>query len=180
MLKVVLLIPLPLLMWVIPIFTRAEGHNKDFYSWGGWYGTYDNPPEGDESYISKRALYPNVTTGFKGYVNRALWMWRNKLYGYNAFASVKYKSNLTVKKVGKSYISDKDRVPGWYFVQLFDGKNLVGFEFYGVFPWKYNITKVERDVRIRMGWKIDTDKFQRYGFAQLVGTLNPFDGYGDD
>lgn len=25
-----------------------------------------------------------------------------------------------------------------------------------------------------------TDKFQRYGFAQLVNTFNPFDGYGDD
>ena len=62
-----------------------------------------------------------------------------------------------------------------YFVRVraLDSWQVVGFEFYGVFPYCKT-----RDVRIRLDWKILTDKFQRQGFAQLVNTFNPFDGYG--
>ena len=46
LLKLGLLLTLPFAMLVIPLFTRAEGHDKPLYTWGGWYGTYDNPPQG--------------------------------------------------------------------------------------------------------------------------------------
>ena len=77
--------------------------------------------------------------------------------------------------LGRDGISDKEGNPGWYFVRVraLDSWRVVWFEFYGVFPYCKT-----RDVRIRLGWKILTDKFQRQGFAQLVNTFNPFDGYG--
>lgn len=48
-----------------------------------------------------------------------------------------------------------------------------GFEFYCILPWSET-----RDLRCRIGWKMMTPKFKEYGFAQLVTTCNPFDGYG--
>jgi hypothetical protein len=173
--KFALLLTLPFAMWIIPIFTRAEGHNKNIYSWGGWYGTYDNGPEGDEGYVTKRSLFPNEVTGFKGYINRALWMWRNKLYGYNVLAGVKFHEDTKISFVGNPDISDKHKIKGWYYAEVHLNGKLVGFEFYCVLPWSKR-----RNLRARLGWKILTRKFEQYGFAQLVTTANPFDGYGDD
>lgn len=77
--------------------------------------------------------------------------------------------------MGDPNISDKERRPGWYFAQLRLAGKLIGFELYVVAPWSFG-----RCIRMRLGWKLMTDKFERYGFAQLVNTCNPFDGYGDD
>lgn len=173
--KAVLFLTLPFAMVIVPLFTRAQSHDKPIYTWGGWWGTYDNPPQGDEGYVSKRCMFPNVLTGIRGYINRALWMWRNKLYGYNAFASVKYGADVSVEHTGNPDISDKYKVPGHYIARAFKGKKLIGFEFYAVWPWSKR-----RNLRIRLGWKILTRKFEQYGFAQLVTTANPLDGYGND
>lgn len=175
LLKLGLLLTLPFAMLVIPLFTRAEGHDKPLYTWGGWYGTYDNPPQGDQGYVTKRCMFPLLTTGWKGYVNRALWMWRNKLYGYNAFASIPFGDDVKVEFTGNPNISDKYKVAGSYTAYAFKGKKLIGFEYYAVLPWSES-----RNFRIRLGWKILTRKFEQYGFAQLVTTANPFDGYGDN
>lgn len=173
--KGMLLLSLPLAMLVVPLFTRAQGPDKRIYTWGGWYGTYDNPPQGDRGYVTKRSLFPNVITGWKGYINRALWMWRNKLYGYNAFASVPFSADVKVEFTGNPDISDKYKIAGSYKAYAFKGKRLIGFEYYAVLPWSK-----KRNLRFRLGWKILTRKFEQYGFAQLVTTFNPLDGYGDN
>ena len=161
---------------VIALFTKEQAYTgQSNYKWGWIWGTHDNPPQGDRSFVTKRAFFPSVVTGWKGYVNRVQWMWRNKLYGFAKYASLEYNPSYTVTVKGNPDISDKDKVSGWYFVTLKDGEKLVGFEFYCVLPY----TKT-RDLRCRLGWKILTSKFERFGFAQHVGTFNPFDGYGDD
>lgn len=173
--KLLLLLTLPFACLIIPMFTRAEGHDKKIYKWGSIWGTYDNPPEGDEGYIKKRSYFPNITTGFKGYLNRAGWMWRNKLYGYNKIVSVPFSDDVKVEFVGNPNISDKYKIAGTYSAYAYKGKKLIGWEFYAVLPWSKT-----RNLRIRMGWKILTRKFEEYGFAQLVTTINPLDGYGDN
>lgn len=170
-----LLLTVPVAAPIIAAFTRAMPYGQAPYSWGWLWGTYDNPPQGDEGYVRERAPFPGVTTGWRGYLNRCMWMIRNPLYGFAKRAGVNYSPTYQLSYTGNPNISDKYKVPGWYLAKLHDGKKLVAFEFYCVLPWGFG-----RCLRARLGWKIMTDKFQRYGFAQLVNTCNPFDGYGDD
>jgi len=173
----VLMLPTLLVVpFIIALIYKEEEYKDDgSYTWGWIWGTYDNPPQGDEGFVAKRSFFPNITTGLKGYINRVQWMWRNKLYGLDKYTSLKYKPSLKLQVKGKEDISDKEKVPGWYWVKAFDGKKLVGFELYCVLPWSDT-----RNLRARLGWKILTDKFERFGFAPHVNTFNPFDGYGDD
>lgn len=162
---------------VIPLGTRAQFDPARKYTWGGWFGTYDNPPQGDEGYVTKRAPYPNVVTGFKGYINRVQWMRRNRLYGLKRKLSVEFKPGSTILLKGNPDISDKYKVPGTLRATAVDSQGRpYAFEYYKV--WPYSKT---RCVRIRLGWKIKGRKFTQPGdFAPLVFTINPFDGYGND
>lgn len=169
-----LLLTVPVAAVVIAAFNRAQPNDEAPYTWGGWYGTYDNPPQGDEGFVAKRAPFPNVTTGLSGYVNRVAWMIRNPLYGLARKMALPYSDDLQLSYRGNPKISDKNRVPGYYFAQVKRYGRLVGFEFYAVLPYTTG-----RCLRTRLGWKIMTDKFQRYGFAQFVDTFNPVDGYGE-
>lgn len=170
-----------LYLLMLPISTPAAfigstWTRPDDTNWGGWFGTYDNPPQGDKGFVRERAPFPGYTTGWRGYLNRCMWMIRNPLYGYARKAAVDYSPSLVVTHKGDESISDKYKRPGWYFAKAENlAGQIVAFEFYCVLPWGFG-----RCLRARLGWKIMTDKFQRYGFAQLVNTFNPFDGYGDD
>lgn len=168
-----LLLTVPLAAPVIAAFTRAQPQNLLSYSWGWIYGTYDNPPQGDEGFASVRAPFPWVTDSWRGYLNRCVWMIRNPLYGFAKIAGVRFSQGTAISYIGDPDISDKARRPGYYFAKAMRGGKLVAFEFYCVLPWGLG-----RCLRARLGWKIMTDKFQRNGFAQLVNTCNPFDGYG--
>lgn len=133
------------------------------------------PPQGDRGFVTKRAFFPNTTTGWKGYINRIQWMWRNKFYGLDKYTGITYSPEYTKVVTGREDISDKEKRPGSYLVKLYHRDKLIGFEYYLVKPWSET-----RDIRVRLGWKILTDKFERFGFAPHVGTTNPFDGYGDE
>lgn len=160
---------------IVPLFTREQEYGKPEYTWGWLWGTYDNPPQGDQGYVRKRALFPSVTTGVKGYVNRAMWMLRNPLYGLSKRMSLKWSDTAVLTVTGNPNISDKYKIPGKMFATLHEGNKLIGFEFYIVKPWSET-----KDLRMRLGWKMTTEKYKDKGFAQFVGTCNPFDGYGDE
>ncbi len=165
--------------WVVSMFTRAQPDlNEHGKPWGGWFGTWDNPPQGDEKY-QRECMFPGVTTGLKGYWNRVGWLRRNPLYGFNKWAGIPYKDSYEFHVDGNENISDKDRVPGSYYAKVIDAHNgkVVAFEYYLVKPWR--IGSFEKCIRVRLGWKVMTDKFERYGFATLVDTANPFKSYGD-
>lgn len=168
-----LLLTVPVAAPLIAAFTREQAYGQPLYTWGWLWGTWDNPPQGDEGYVAKRSWFPGVTTGFKGYLNRVGWMFRNPTYGYAKLAGVTYSESYTMVTTGDDEISDKTMTPGSRFSRLYDGSKLVAFEYYIVKPWSGS-----RDLRMRLGWKISTDKFAEYKFAQLVNTINPFDGYG--
>jgi hypothetical protein len=169
-----LLLTLPIAAPIVAAFTRAEQFGYDNYSWGWIWGTYDNPPQGDEGFVRKRAPFKGLITGWQGYVNRVAWMIRNPLYGFAKIAGVKYDPQYALEFSGNPDISDKYKISGFYFATLKDNGKLVAFELYAVLPYGFG-----RCVRARLGWKIMTDKFERYGFGQFVNTFNPFDGYGD-
>lgn len=173
----VLLLPLwvfgPL---VLSIFTRpAPDLGKDTPNWGGWLGTYDNPPQGDAPWVERRCPYPNELTGLKGYWNRVTWLYRNVGYGYKKQFGLKYDPNNIVIKSGNPNISDRDKIPGEYWVECFRDDKRIGFEYYTVRP---NEDETEC-FRMRIGWKIDSSKYTEYGFAPYVFTINPWKDYGE-
>jgi hypothetical protein len=164
-----------LLAPIVSLFT-ARGWPR----WGGWLWTYDNPPQGDEGYQKHRAPF---TSGYlepwQLYVNRVFWLWRNPGYGFQKWCGVGYGNGLVVKIIGDGgfgdRISDKAGRAGWYYAEGWnDFGDVVAFELYVVWPWCRS-----RCVRIRLGWKILTDKFKRLQFAPMVNTANPFKSYGD-
>lgn len=171
----VLLITTPIANLIIPLFTKTEEERDDRrYDWGWIYGTYDNPPQGDRGWILTRSPYPNILTGWRGYVNRVGWMRRNRLYGLKKKLSVGYEHDTEVLIKGDPNISDKYKVAGWMFAVAKTDGDVVAFEWYSVTPWSKR-----RNLRIRIGWKIKGRKFVQSGdFAPMVFTINPFDGYG--
>lgn len=172
--KLVLFITVPFANIIVPFFYRAKSYDADKYTWGGIWGTFDNPPQGDRGWVTKHSIFPNIVTGWKGYVNRVGWMFRNPLYGYSKLIGVDYKEGYELMIHGNPDISDKYKISGWMFATLRDTRgNLIAFEWYSVTPYSKT-----RNVRIRLGWKIKTEKMQERGWARHVVTINPFDGYG--
>lgn len=174
-LHIALLPTVPVAAPVVALLSRPDVHKKPGgYRWGWIWGTYDNPPQGDEGYVAKRAPFVNVVTGWRGYINRVMWMVRNPLYGLNRKTGVWCKSSTKVVIQGDPYISDKYRIPGWLLATARNGKQLAAFELYVIAPWSKR-----RCLRLRLGWKIKGRKFTNQGdLAPLVTACNPFDGYG--
>ena len=170
-----------ILMWIsnlfvapiLSLFTKAQPDlNEKTKQWGWLYGTWDNPPQGDSKH-QREGIYPYATTGLKGYVMRVLWLYRNPCYGYQKMVGVKYNPIGAVSFKGDDRISDKYGLSGYYFAEYKLNGKVEAFEFYGIYP--YSKTKC---FRIRVGWKIMTDKFKKYGFATFVDTATPFKTFG--
>lgn len=49
-----LLLTVPVAAPIISAFTREQPYGLSPYSWGGMWGTYDNPPQGDKGYVRER------------------------------------------------------------------------------------------------------------------------------
>ena len=154
--------------FIVSAWTRP-----DDIDWGGCFGTYDNPPQGDRKWLKD---HPELA-GWRGYLNRVGWIRRNRLYGLKRWLAVDYAVCTTRKFRGNQAISDKYKIAGWLFVTArCHNKKLRAFEWYSVTPYTKN-----RCLRMRIGWKIKGDKFDEVGeFGALVFTINPFDTYGDD
>ena len=174
LLKLLILPTVPFASIIIPLFTRAMP-DQPLYTWGSIYGTFDNPPQGDRGWITKHSPFPNVTTGWEGYLNRVGWMLRNPLYGLAKKLGIDYEPTDVLSIKGDPNISDKYGIQGWMHASLRDRKGkLKAFEWYSVTPWSKT-----RCLRVRLGWKIKTDKMQERGWARMVFTCNPFDGYNN-
>jgi len=149
--------------------------SKGWPKWGSWFWTYDNPPQGDSGWISKRSFFPNTNDKLELYCNRVGWLWRNPGYGFQKAVSIPWQEGHLVTVVGNDRISHKYQREGKYFARCTDKEGrLVAFEFYWI--KKYSET---RCIRFRIGYKLVTDKFAgKLRFAPLVNTINPWDGWG--
>lgn len=169
-LNVVFVLATFILAPVISLFTS----DNRWPSIGGIFYTYDNPPFGDDGYIEKRSHFPLAIDGLEGYINRVGWLFRNPAYGFAKSAGIDYRDVEKMFEHGNLDVSDKYKVSGYYFTSAYDVfGEIIAFEFYGVFPWSSS-----RCLRVRVGWKLQTDKFERLGFAPFVCMINPFKKYG--
>jgi hypothetical protein len=147
--------------------------------WGGWFWTYDNPPQGDGGFQAKRAPYVPAVTAWERYFNRVAWLYRNPTYGFSRLLGVPFERGCKVeiaRKVGNGInISDKYRRAGYYLAICRDVDDIpIAFEFYMVLPWSDT-----QCLRVRLGWKIMSDKFTELRFAPLVHMVNPLKSYGE-
>lgn len=162
---------------ILSIFTKAQPDlDEEGEAWGWLYGTWDNPPQGDEKW-QRECYFPHITTGFKGYINRVGWLFRNPCYGFQKKAGIPYDKMNVISCEGNENISDKYEIAGKYFATVKDTNGKVlAFEYYIIKPW--TILPWKKCQRYRLGWKIMTDKYERYGFATLVDTINPMKSFG--
>lgn len=167
------LLHLPVLLLSVllaPLLSLATANG--WPKWGVWFWTHDNPPQGDPVYRSQRCWFPNVDTGWRGYINRVQWLWRNPVYGLGRKLGVEHSVG-EVEVTGNPDISDRRGIPGSYFATYrVDGK-LQAFEYYAIIPWAQH-----RCLRIKLGWKIATRRFAgEQGYGILVYLVNPFMSY---
>jgi hypothetical protein len=203
----------------ISIFTEAqEDLDETTPYWGGLFGTYDNPPQGDAKH-QREGIFPGATEGWKGYVMRVTWLWRNPAYNFQKKVGIEkpQEGSYHFSHTGKSWkdprglavhdylnISDKYAKPGWYYSELYEQSEVKAFEFYAIIPtirgftWSFCLPTMYFDgltpsfryrmctikvpnkcIRVRLGYKLMTDKFQRYGFAPLVDTVTLWKVYGE-
>ena len=159
---------------ILSIFTRAKPDlNEKGEQWGWIYGTWDNPPQGDSKW-QREGWFPYITTGWKGYLNRVGWLYRNPCYGLQKMMGIDYNPNNLIGCKGNENISDKYGIAGSYYAEVRSpaGK-VLGFEYYLIKPYGNG-----KCLRVRLGWKIMTDKFEKYGFAAFVDTITPYKQFG--
>ena len=155
---------------IAPVLSLFTGNG--WPDWGGWFWTYDNPPEGDGGYIATRAPFIPASTPFQKYVNRVFWLWRNPAYGLDKKLGIQYLQSMAVHIWGNPDVSDKEGVSGWYLAKCFNNGELVAFEFYAVIPYG------KMCLNMRLGWKITARKFKELGFAAIVNTFSPTKQFG--
>src|SRR5699024_5311380 len=125
-----------LLSPLVALFTAPLGRYREWaINTFSLFLTYDNPPEGDRGWVGKRSPFPNILYGWRGYVNRLGWVYRNPLYGLKKKLSLEYGENTRVEVFGNEDVNDKYGVPGWLFCLVRDGDRLVGWEWYSVTPY---------------------------------------------
>lgn len=174
-----ILLALSLFWYVGAIFvalTSKPEVDTDRHTWGGWFGTYDNPPQGDSQWQTI-CPFPFITDGWRGYVNRVGWMWRNPGYNFQKQFGVKYSEHYILSDSNSDYISDKYGIAGTSLCKVYNlYGELVAFQLYIVHPYSFWKGKC---FRAKLGYKVRTDKFKELGFAPVVNTINPFKSFGE-
>ena len=136
---------------VIVLFSDADGKLP---SWLVWAGTLDNPLDGDSGFQSEHAPFLGAQTGWRRYINRVFWLWRNPAYGFDIrVCGATLVPGDAVGYWGTLNTSDQG-TPGC-FIGWCDGY----WDFYLV--WRYSTNYC---FRFRAGWKLQT-------FAQAPGQL---------
>ena len=60
-----LFVMLPTLL--VALWTRPMPHDLLSYSWGSLWGTFDNPPQGDEGFVLDHAFFVGIEDGWGGF-----------------------------------------------------------------------------------------------------------------
>lgn len=176
-LKVVNFIIAPFIVLLGSKEVRNNEEGSYLPRWLSWFQTWDNPLEGDESWINRKSPFPNTTTGLKGWWNKACWLWRNSCYGFSKDVlgasalrgAVVYSNNpLSMSNLN---IGDRNGKAGSYLIFYTKNNKKLAFEYYLIRQYKKYPNKC---LRIRLGWKLNSSKFDKNTPAQFVATITPW------
>lgn len=144
-----------LLAPVLPLFAT-----NGWLPWQlSYFQTPDNPLDGDEGFKTQHAPFLGMQTGWRQYVNRIFWLWRNPAYGadFSLFGFTPT-GGWSVACSGDSAVDDTH--DGWYF------KSCQGaWQFYLTHHWTATCY-----LRINLGWKL----WALPSVCQIVLAVNPW------
>lgn len=163
---------------ILPLFAIGKDHLP---KWLSWFDTTDNYINGDIGYVMLHAPFPGDQTGWRRYINRVVWLWRNSAYGFSwSVLGATINETPTVVSgdiwVGDNAAESIGRKTGLSgTVKIKCGKY---WEYYRVSQWG-NSGKCSR---IRMGWKLsgyiqDPKNYPLGSKAQFVFSARPFGGF---
>lgn len=140
-----------LLAPILPAFAIGKDHLPYELS---YFSAEDNPLDGDIGYVMLHAPFKGYgVTGWRQYINRVVWLWRNPGYGFS-YSVLGHRVNSMPRVVsGDPLVSDSVNLTVGRMHGL-SGHVLVregrAFEFYLVRQYG----KSGRCFRLRLGWKL--------------------------
>lgn len=150
-----------LLAPVLPLFASEAGWLPP---WLSWFGTSDNPLDGDSGFLSEHAPFLGPQTGWRRYLNRVAWLIRNPAYGFD-FAVLGFVASQFTTWQGWGDITADDTRDGWY---LHVGTNPDGSSAWQF--WLSHHWTADRFLRINLGWKL----WAAPGLCQFVIAAHPW------
>lgn len=164
-----------LLAPILPAFAIGKDHLPYELS---YFSAEDNPLDGDIGYVMLHAPFKGYgVTGWRQYINRVVWLWRNPGYGFS-YSVLGHRVNSMPRVVsGDPLVSDSVNLTVGRMHGL-SGHVLVregrAFEFYLVRQYG----KSGRCFRLRLGWKLlgwinEPGQWPLGGKAQFVIGIKP-------
>lgn len=142
-----LLLPVNLVVNIVaalgaPVWALFASDAGTYPGWLQWAATWDYLADGDPPFIEQHAPFKGKQTGWRRYVNRVVWMFRNPAYGFDRTISIVPTSLITVK--GTRPLSGDLKFDGWFFAWCDEG-----WQLYITHHW--NATHC---TKINLGWKL--------------------------
>lgn len=138
------------------------------------FQTPDNSLDGDRGWRTKHRLFrssPQVDEGWRRWVNRWLWLWRNPAHGFKReYLGFRPAAGYAYSFSGDQATGNRPLHEGWVFRKAVNLDEKTAFQFYLVHAWSET-----RCLRINLGWKLWANP--KVGAdAQHVCSINPFMG----
>ena len=164
-----------LLAPILPAFAIGKDHLPYELS---YFDTPDNPLDGDIGYVMLHAPFKGYgVTGWRRYINRVVWLWRNPGYGFSYSVLGAQINSQPLVVSGDPYVSDSSNLTIGR-MRGFSGHVLLrsgtAFEFYLVRQYGQS----GHCFRLRLGWKMlgflnESASWPLGGKAQFVFGIKP-------
>ncbi len=146
---------------VLPLF--AIGRDV-LPAWLSWFQTPDNGLDGDANFKANVAPFRGDQVGWRRYVNRIRWLWRNPAYGFDiSVLGFALAPETKVQTVGTREFSGALK-SGWFFAMAINADGSMAWQFYAVKVWGARASRVD------FGWKLWGDP----GVCQYALSVNPW------
>lgn len=157
-----------------PIVVLFADENGWLPEWLSWWQTPDNSLDGDEPWRSGRRPFAK-NTGWRRYVNRIAWLYRNSMYGYaNSVVGVEKSPGCILRKnfdwpdSGKPSGYDDAGGPALRWT-LYKGGRKSAFQVFWVKRWGRR-----RCIRVNIGWKLWDWDNPIWSSCNCVLSINPW------
>lgn len=151
---------------IVALFASEDGWLP---RWLWWFQTPENPLDGGADYQANHRWFrghPDVDHGWRRYVNRVWWMWRNPMYGLQHAMGTRIISAATYTARGPETVGDK--TGAGCVLRTIDTGYLPIFQLYWIRPWG-----TKRCLRLHLGWKIWAAPYDGKA-CMLVFSVNPW------
>lgn len=145
-----------LTMPLVPLFANKLG---DLPKWLSWFQTPDSTVDGDSNWEASCAkTLGELPEWLQTYLRRLGWLYRNPIYGFSIYVLGAPKTS------NKPTIISSD---GFHRQSVYLNKYFMVYQM-------NDDPKTNRRTKIYIGWKLQTEAFDKYPFVFLI---NPFQHY---